>query len=404
MHILLADKLHPRAVEEFNRLPAVRVSNRPDLGPDDLPAALGDVDILVVRSTRVTRQALEAAPGLGLVIRAGSGVNTIDVETASDRGIYVANCPGKNAAAVAELTVGLILALDRRIPDCVAELRAGRWNKKEFSKARGLKGRTVGVVGTGRIGQEVIRRLASFEVELLAWSRSLTEDRAQELGVERCSTLEELARRSDVVTVHLALNSQTRGLLDRNFFQAMKEGACFINTARAEVVDQEALLAAMDSRGIRVGSDVFANEPAGGSGTIEDALARHPNCYGTHHIGASTDQAEMDTGLEAVRIARAFLAGEPIPNCVNLRRTPGRHGLVVRHEDRVGVLAGVFQALRQAGLNVQEMENQVFDGCKAACARVLLDSPVPPAVVEEIARCEGVLHVTPTGLPEAVTL
>lgn len=397
MHILLADKMHPVAIDAFQAIPGARVTNRPDLGADDLPQILGDVDVLVVRSTKVTRAALEAAPGLGLVIRAGSGVNTIDVAAASERGIYVANCPGKNSAAVAEVAMGLLLALDRRIADNVGQLRDGKWNKKEFGKAQGLKGRTVGLVGVGLIGQEMIQRLRGFDVRILAWSRSMTAEKAAALGVEHCPDLLDLARQSDVVSVHVALTGETRGLLGSEFLAAMKPGAILLNTSRAEVVDNEALLKAMDEKGLRAGLDVFPSEPGAGQADYQHPLAQHPNCYGTHHIGASTDQAEAATGLDAVRLARAFQAGEPIPNCVNLRKAPvGGHALVVRHEDRVGVLAGVFGALKAAGLNVQEMENQVFDGARAACARILLDAPAPAEVVEAVGHCEGVLHVGAT--------
>lgn len=403
MHILLADKLHPSAISELQILRNVRVSNRPELTADDLPQALGDVDVLVVRSTKVTRAALEAAPRLGLVIRAGSGVNTIDVAAASEKGIYVANCPGKNSAAVAELAMGLLLSVERRIPDNVADLRNGKWNKKEYGKAQGLKGKTIGLVGTGLIGQEFIQRLRGFDVRILAWSRSLTAARAEELGVEYCPNLLDLARRSDVVSVHVALAPETRGMLGAEFFEAMKKGAILLNTSRAEVVDNEALLHAMDSKGLRAGLDVFPSEPGTGTADYDHPIAKHKNCYGTHHIGASTDEAELATGMDAVRLAEAFMKGEPIPNCVNLRRAPqGGHALVVRHEDRVGVLAGIFGALKVAGLNVQEMENQVFDGCKAACARIVLDSPAPAEVVEALQKCDGVLHVGATG-PQLVT-
>lgn len=397
MQILLADKLHPEAIEKFKALPGAVVHNQPGLGSEDLPGHLDGVEVLVVRSTKVSRAAIEAGSRLGLIIRAGAGVNTIDVEAASEKGVYVANCPGKNATAVAELAVGLILSLDRSIPDNVAELRAGRWNKGRFSKARGIKGLTVGIIGTGMIGQETIDRLRGFGVKLLAWSRSLTDESAKALGVERCRDIVELARRSDIVSVHVALTKDTRGMLGEEFFSALGQGAFFINTSRAEVVDSAALKRALE-RGIRVGTDVFDNEPSGKDGPFDDPVAKHPNCYGTHHIGASTDQSEHATGLEAVRIAQAFAQGEPIPNCVNLRSEPSDgYALVVRHEDRVGVLAGVFNALKEAGLNVQEMENLVFSGARAACARITLDSPVPDSVVKELAACEGVLHVRATG-------
>lgn len=394
MKILLADKLHKKAVEAFGALPGAEVVNKPSLGPDDLAAELPGVEILVVRSTKVTAAALEKADKLGLIIRAGSGVNTIDVETASARGIYVTNCPGKNATAVAELAVTLILALERQLADNVIELRGGKWNKGRFSVATGLKGKTVGIVGMGQIGQETIERLKGFGVRILAWSRSLTAEKAAALGVEYVKDLPELAGRSDIVSLHLALSADTRGLINRDFLFRMPTGAFLINTSRAEVVDNAALLDAMNEKGLRYGSDVFEAEPSGKEAAYDNAVARHPNCYGTHHIGASTDQAEVETGMEAVRIAEAFVLGNPIPNCVNLRKVPTEgYALTVRHEDRVGVLAGVFNILKEHGLNVQEMENQIFSGAKAASARVLLDSPVPAAALASLAKVEGVLHV-----------
>ncbi|MGE0488840.1 MAG: NAD(P)-dependent oxidoreductase [Vulcanimicrobiota bacterium] len=394
MRILLADKLDSQAIEGFKALPGAQVENRPELSDADLPAHLGGVDILVVRSTKVTAQALGSADRLGLIIRAGAGVNTIDVKTASERGIYVANCPGKNAVAVAELALGLMLALDRHLACGVAELRAGRWNKKRFSKARGIKGSTVGVIGTGSIGQAVIDRLKGFEVNILAWSRSLTAERATEMGVEAVTDLLELARRCDIVTIHVALTPDTRGMLGENFFEHLNPGDYFINTSRAEVVDSQALLAALE-RGVRAGLDVFDNEPGGGPVDFDDPIARHANCYGSHHVGASTTESETATGAEAVRVAAAFVAGDTVPNCVNLRATPPDcHAVVVRHQDRVGVLAGIFKALKEAGLNVQEMENKVFEGAKAASARILLDNPPSEAVLGRLAQCDGVLHVS----------
>ncbi|MEW6283290.1 MAG: NAD(P)-dependent oxidoreductase, partial [Candidatus Eremiobacterota bacterium] len=333
------------------------------------------------------------------------GVNTIDVEAASARGIFVTNCPGKNAAAVAELAVGLILSLDRRIPDNVTDLRNGLWNKKDYSKSEGIKGKTVGVIGTGQIGQEVMARLRPFGVRLVGWSRSLTPEMAERLEIERCADRLELARQSDIVTVHVALTSDTRGFLNQAFFDAMKPGALFINTSRAEVVDSQAMLTALNAGKIRVGTDVFDQEPSAGQADFDNPVAKHPAVVGTCHIGASTQQAEFETGEEAARIARAYVTGHPIPNCVNMRETPANsYGLMVRHEDRVGVLAGVFQALKEEGLNVQEMENLIFAGARAACAHILLDNPVPDRVLQRLTGCDGVIfaRATEPGVPAGV--
>lgn len=398
MKILLADKLHPESVASLQSLEGTEVVNQPSLGAEDLPQALSQVDVLVVRSTKVTAQACQSGENLGLIIRAGSGYNNVDVETASNRGVYVANCPGKNSTAVAELAVGLMLALDRRIADNVEDARKGQWNKGLYGKSRGFQGRTVGLIGTGAIGMETAARLRPFGVRLRAWSRSLTPEKAEVLGLEFCASPLELAASCDIVSLHLALSKETRGLIGHEFLQAMQPGAFLINTCRAEVVDQGALLEAMESKGLWVGTDVFEDEPGGKEGPFDSPLARHPRCYATHHIGASTDQAERETGAEVVRIVRAFQAGQPIPNCVNLRRTPASNvAVTVRHEDRVGVLAGVFAVLKEQGANVQEMENLVFAGARAAAARILLEEPLSQEALQALSRCDGVIRVQSTG-------
>jgi D-3-phosphoglycerate dehydrogenase len=317
---------------------------------------------------------LDAGP-VKLVVRAGAGFNTIDVAAASKRGIYVSNCPGKNSIAVAELAFALILALDRRIADNVAALRQGEWNKKEFSKARGLYGRTLGLIGVGKIGQEMIPRARAFGMPVVAWSRSLTTERAALLGVELKESPKAVASVSDVVSVHLALNPETKHLLGAEFFNSMREGAYFINTARGEVVDQQALAAAMRTRGIRAGLDVYAVEPTSSAGEFQDEIVKEDGLYGTHHIGASTDQAQEAIAAETVRIVREFKETGKVPNVVNLaRQTPATHRLVVRHLDRPGVLAGVLDAIKAEQINVQEMENIVFEGAAAAVARINLDN------------------------------
>jgi len=328
----------------------------------------------VVRGTKVTEGMLDAGQ-VKLVVRAGAGYNTIDVAAASKRGIYVSNCPGKNSIAVAELAFALILALDRRIADNVVALREGKWNKKEFSKARGLFGRTLGLIGVGKIGQEMIPRARAFGMPVVAWSRSLTRERATELGVELMASPKAVAAASDIVSVHLALKPETRNVIDAEFFEAMREGSYFINTARGEVVDQQALVNAIRNRGIRAGLDVFALEPTSATAQFEDAIAKEAGLYGTHHIGASTDQAQEAIAAETVRIVQEFKSTGKVPNVVNLaQRTPATHRLVVRHLDRPGVLAGVLEALKAEQINVQEMENIVFEGAAAAVARINLDN------------------------------
>jgi D-3-phosphoglycerate dehydrogenase len=385
MHVLIADKFEQSGREGLQAI-GCEVSFQPDLKDEALVAAIAEhkPDVLVVRGTKVTEPMLAAGP-LKLIVRAGAGYNTIDVAAASRRGIYVSNCPGKNSIAVAELAFALVLALDRRIVDAVIALRAGEWNKKEFSKARGLFGRKLGLVGLGKIGQEMIPRARAFGMPVVAWSRSLTPERALELGVERMETPLEVARAADVVSIHVALKPDTRMLIGPEFFQAMRDGAYFINTSRGETVDQAALVAAIHGKGIRAGLDVFAIEPASAVAEFTDPIANEAGVYGTHHIGASTDQAQEAIAAETVRIIQSFKETGQVPNVVNLaQRTPATHRLVVRHRDRPGVLAQVLDAIKAEQINVQEMENIVFEGAEAAVARINLDKAPSQATLDRL--------------------
>src|SRR2546423_2066506 len=385
MRVLIADKFEQSGRDGLQAL-GCETSYQPDLKDDALVEAIKkeSPDVLVVRGTKVTEPMLEAG-SVKLVVRAGAGYNTIDVAAASKRGIYVSNCPGKNSIAVAELAFALILALDRRIADNVIALRRGEWNKKEFSKARGLFGRTLGLIGVGQIGQEMIPRARAFGMPVVAWSRSLTTERAEALGIERKETPQGVARVSDILSVHLALKPETRNLVGADVLNSMREGAYFINTSRGEVVDQTALLHAMKTRGIRAGLDVYASEPTSGTGEFTDEIAREQNLYGTHHIGASTDQAQEAIAAETVRIVQNFKETGKVPNVVNLAaRTPATHMLVVRHRDRPGVLAHVLDAIRAAEINVQEMENIVFEGAQSAVARINLDKAPPGETLERL--------------------
>ncbi|MDA0296948.1 MAG: NAD(P)-dependent oxidoreductase, partial [Planctomycetota bacterium] len=306
--ILIADNFEASGIETLSNL-GHRVVSIPDLSPETLAAAIDEHDpqILVVRSTKVRADAIATARQLGLIVRAGAGTDNIDVEAASGRGISVANCPGKNSLAVAELAWGLILACDRRIPDQVADLRAGRWNKKEYSKAPGLAGRTLGIVGLGKIGEAIADRGNAFGMRVFAWSRSITEARAESAGCHACENLINLARMCDVISVNVAANQDTRHLISADFLAAMKPGAILINTSRGSVVDQASLAQAIRDKGVRAGLDVFAEEPGKDTGEFSDDIISLPGVYGTHHVGASTDQAQAAISAEAIRVIRVHL-------------------------------------------------------------------------------------------------
>ena len=396
MRVLLADKLSPRVATELEAA-GCAVTSDPSLEGDALREALDAVqpEVLVVRSTRVTDAHLEASASLSLVIRAGAGVNTIDVEAASGRGVYVANCPGKNAIAVAELTLGHLINLDRRIADNVADLRAGRWAKRTYSKADGLYGKTLAVLGCGSIGVEVIKRAQAFGMNVRAWSRSLTPEAAAALGVEHSASPLAACRGADALSVHLALSPETRGLVGRELLEALNRGAYVINTSRGEVLDQPALIEAIDTRGLRAGLDVFADEPGAGDDHFADPIGAHPSVYGTHHIGASTQQAVEQVGQAVIDIVARYLLKGTVLNCVNLAtETVATHLLVVRHADRVGVLASVLDGLRRDGVNVQEMENIIFRGARAACARLHIDRAPSAGTVTELEAADSIFALS----------
>ncbi len=404
MRLLIADKLHPRAIDELRALP-LEVEYAPDLTAEKLESRVPGCGILVVRSTPVTAKAIESARELNLIVRAGAQVSTIDVRAASSRGVYVANCPGKNASAVAELVYGLMIALDRRIVDGTLSLREGKWQRSEFGKAEGLWGKTLGIAGLGAIGREVAARARAFGLEPVGWGRSLSPARAREIGIGHAGSLEELASRSHVLTLHLALNERTRGIVSERVLSKLPRHAIFINTARADLVDNAGLLRTVRDRGLRVGIDVFESEPKGKE-TFEPkgfdiaASADGGFVYGTPHIAASTDQAQLAIATETVRVIRSFLLEGTVPNVVNVvNASTARFLLVIRMLDKVGTFANVLNVIKRHGINVEEIANTVFEGGAAACAKLHVASRPSEACLQEICAFGEVLHVDVVTLP-----
>jgi D-3-phosphoglycerate dehydrogenase len=393
MKVLIADKLSEKTISALKTL-HMDVLVNPELTAEDLPQAIGDADILVVRSTRVTSKTIDSAPNLSLIIRAGAGVNTIDLASANERGIYVSNCPGKNTEAVAELAIGLLIAADRQIANATADLRAGLWKKKDYGKARGLKNRTLGIVGFGSVGKAVAKRAQSLEMKVVAWSRSLTKEIAEQFDVTYIEDLETLAEQSDAVSIHVAYTKETHHLINESFLNSMKEGAILINTSRGEVVDTRALKKAIGTKKLRVGLDVFENEPASTEAEFSDnELAQIVTC--TPHIGASTEQASEAIADEVVNIVKSFnQTGVPL-NAVNIRaRSSATEALVVRHFNRVGVLAGIMDKLRNNGINIEEMTNVIFETSRAACCTMLLDGEIPRTILNEIQKDNNIIEVS----------
>ena len=358
MKVLVADQFSEEGIKEMEKL-GMQVKYDAGLNGESLTKALGEYQpaVLVVRSTKVTAADVTADPKLQLVVRAGAGYDTIDVAFCAKNGVYVANCPGKNSHAVAELTMGFILSIDRRIPEGVQLLREQKWNKGMFANCTGIKGRTIGLIGFGNIAQLVLERAKAFELDVIVHSRTKHAGLEKKLGFQYAESIEDLLKRSDFVSIHTPATPETKNMVNKDFLSHMKPDGILLNTSRGTVVNEEDLLAHLNANpNFWFGTDVFNGEPAG---TKEVAfthpIAQHPRVYGSHHIGASTKQSEAAIGEEAVRIIKKFGASGAVDNenCVN-REMDGKalHKMVIRHFDKVGVLAHVFSVFTKHQWNV----------------------------------------------------
>lgn len=395
MNVCIADNLPPEAIAELENLGMV-VSNQPKTTADELNDGLEDAQVIIVRSTVVTAECIKNSPKLSLIVRAGAGVNNIDMQAASDAGIYVANCPGQNSVAVAELAMGLILSLDRNIADNISSFREGNWNKAVFSKADGIYGKTLGIIGTGQIGRELIKRARAFGMPVVAWSRSLTPQKAEQLKVQHAETIEEVAEACDVLSIHLAQNDQTRGIISKEVLAKLKDGAFVINTSRAGVVDEDALFEELSSGRLKAGLDVISDEPEFKQGEFASRFQGLENAYITHHIGASTKQAQLAVAHDAVDIVRGYAKEGHVRNWLNhCKQTDAPWQLVVRHFDKPGVIANVMSELKEAKINAQELTNVIFDGKKTACCTIQLDARPADDIMQSIrTRNDEVISAT----------
>jgi len=302
MRLLLAARLPGQIVDRL-KSNGFEVIEADDARDNELTREIEKslAEVLVVRSTRITRAMMEHSH-LKLIVRAGSGLDTIDTAAAAEFDIRVANCPGKSAAAVAELAFGLLLALDRQIPCATGDLHNGVWRKLHYSSGKGLKGRSIGIAGLGFIGKEIATRALAFGMTVNAWSRSLTSENARLLGINYFSSLAELAGVSEVLSLHLALTPQTHSIVDRAMLAKLRIGSYLINTARAELVVQSALADAIRTQKLRVALDVFHREPTSEGASFEDTIGVMPGTCVTPHIGAATEQSLNAIADETLKI------------------------------------------------------------------------------------------------------
>ena len=396
MKVLAADRFESIGVEGLQQCGCEVVVDQ-HLSGESLISAISehDPDVLVVRSTGVARGMIMAGSALSLIVRAGAGVNTIDIEAASEKGVFVANCPGMNSAAVAELVFGLMISLDRRIAHNVSDLRDGSWNKAEYSKARGLKGSTLGVVGLGSVGREVATRARAFDMRVLYTDVCSHPEFEREHGIEKIA-LDDLLRQSDYVTLHVPLADGTRKLIDEPKLRLMKPSAHIINTSRGEVIDQHALVKALEQGWIAgAGLDVYEQEPSKSKDSFADPVVGMKELYGTHHIGAATAQAQTAVAEETVRIVRTYKQTGHVPNCVNTSEpSSARLVLVVRHYNKPGILAHILGHLNAVNINVEEMGNIVFAGARTCCAHIRLDDEPSEEIVDKIRNHDQILSTS----------
>jgi D-3-phosphoglycerate dehydrogenase len=390
MKVLIADKFPEKYVQQIKDL-GLDVIYSPQLGENDLPQAASEVDMIVVRSTVVNEETIKNAKNLNLIIRAGAGVNNINIKAANQKGVYVANCPGKNAIAVAELAMGLILSLDRRIPDNVIDFKNGVWNKGEYSKAEGLYGKNLGIIGVGNIGKEVAKRALAFGMNVYGKDIS----RIEGVMIKDFSEMDQILPMCDVVSIHLPSTPETKKLFNKEMFGYMKPGALLINTSRADVIDEEAMIEAIKEKKIRVALDVFKGEPEQKSGVVDSQLRDIPGVYVTHHIGASTEQAQNAVAEETVKIIKDYMHSGVIAHWVNRAKiTDAHYQLVVKHFDRPGVLASILDVIRKGDINIEEIENIIFEGGVVACCTMKLETSATAEMLKLMNENPNVLSVS----------
>ncbi|MEX0717192.1 MAG: phosphoglycerate dehydrogenase [Planctomycetaceae bacterium] len=313
--VLITDNLSPAGLDLLRSMPGIEVDVRSPGDLNELRAALAEADGIIVRSaTKLTPEALAGQKRLKAVVRAGVGVDNIDLPAATREGIVVMNTPAGNTTSTAEHTVAMLLALSRNIGPASASMKEGKWDRKSFTGTQ-VAGKTLGIVGLGRIGLTVAARARGLEMRVLGFDPFLSAEKAAELGIELHRDLDQLVPQCDYLTVHTPLNDDTRGIIDARRLALMKPGVRIVNCARGGIVDENSLADALDSGHVAGAAlDVFEQEPP----PADSRLARHPRVLATPHLGASTDEAQELVAVEAAEIIGGFLLRNEIRHAVNI--------------------------------------------------------------------------------------
>jgi D-3-phosphoglycerate dehydrogenase len=337
--VLIADAIAPRGVEELARDSALEVVVKTGLKEEQLVQLVSEFSAIVVRSeTKITAKVLNAAKRLRVVGRAGIGVDNIDVETATRRGVVVLNAPGGNTVSTAEHAFSLLLSVARRIPQADASVRAGHWKRKDFEGAE-LYNKTLGVIGMGRIGSELSRRAIAFGMRVLAYDPYLSATRARSLQVELVYELDDLLTNSDFVSLHTPLTAETRHIIDAARIKRMKRGVRIINCARGGLIDEAALARALQDRHVAAAAlDVFETEPLPNDSPLRSAR----NLILTPHLGASTAEAQESVGVEIAQSIRAALLEGTIRNALNMPSLDAKTLAIIGPHLRFGEKLGTF--------------------------------------------------------------
>jgi D-3-phosphoglycerate dehydrogenase len=337
--VLVADRIAQRGIEELSRDDSLNVTVKTGLGENELVELIADCDALIVRSeTKVTSKILDAAARLRVIGRAGVGVDNVDVETATRRGVVVLNAPGGNTVSTAEHAFSLLLSVARKIPQADASVRGGNWKRKDFEGVE-LYNKTLGVIGMGRVGSELSRRAIAFGMRVLAYDPYLSPSRARSLQVELVDELDDLLASADFISLHTPLTDETRHILDLPRIRKMKPGVRIINCARGGLIDEAALVQGLQDRHVAAaGLDVFESEPL----PEDSALRSAPNLILTPHLGASTAEAQESVGIEIAQSVRAALLEGTIRNAVNMPSLDAKTLAIIGPHLRFGEKLGRF--------------------------------------------------------------